>query len=105
MKIRFRVDGGFAVFPGLARPVTIDVDSLPAADAEGLRAAVGKCRFFDRAEPAATKQALPDLRRYEVTVEDGTRSRTLTIPETDDDADLKALIGLLQEQRTNALRR
>lgn len=104
MKIVFRVDGGFAVFPGLARPVTIDVDSLPAADAAQLRAAVDRSRFFDRAEPTAQAPA-PDMRHYEVTVEDGAKSRTLTIPESTADADLKSLVALLEQQRGGAPRK
>lgn len=99
MKIAFRVDGGFAVFPGLARPVTIDVDDLPDAEAKRLRAAVDACRFFDRPEPAVQKGASPDMRTYDVTVEDGGRSRALSIPESDGDADLKSLVALLEEQR------
>ncbi len=104
MKIRFSVDGGFAALPGLARPVEIDVDSLPAAQASRLRACVDRSRFFDRAEPVvvAKGKGAADLRQYVVTVEDGGRRRTLTIPESDDDADLVALVDALQEQRRSA---
>lgn len=97
MKITFRVDGGFAVFPGLARPTTIDVDALPDAEATRLREAVDGSSFFDRAEPSPTNA--PDMRRYEITVDDGARTRTLSIPESDDDADLKALISALDQER------
>ena len=103
MRIEFRVDGGFAVFPGLARPVSIDVDALPDDDANRLRDAIASCRYFDRPEPAASPA--PDMRCYEVTVEDGGRQRTLSIPESDDDADLKRLIGLLEDQRNGARRK
>ena len=29
MRITFHVDGGFAVFPGLSRPVSFELDELP----------------------------------------------------------------------------
>ena len=102
MKITFRVDGGFAVFPGLARPTTIDVDG-PDGDGSGLRAAVDACRFFDRPEPSSA--TAPDMRRYEITVDDDGRTRALSVPESDDDPDLKALIALLEQQRDGARRR
>ena len=103
MKIEFRVDGGFAAFPGLARPVTIDVDTLPDDDAKRVRDAVDACRFFDRAE--SSSHAAPDMRRYEITVDDDGRHRTLSVPESDDDAGLRALVTLLEAQRNATLRR
>ena len=104
MKIEFRMDGGFAVFPGLARPFTIAVDDLPQAEASRLREAIASCRFFERPEPNAASGAAPDMRRYEITVDDGKRSRTLSIPESDGDPDLRSLIALLEEQRDSARR-
>ena len=32
MRIDFSIDGGFAAFPGLTQPVTIECDALPAAE-------------------------------------------------------------------------
>lgn len=104
MQIQFSVDGGFAVFPGLARPVTIDVDSLPVAAATTLRAALAKADFFGRAEPAAAGSGA-DTRTNVVTVDDDGRTRTLRIPESDHDPDLAALVGLLDERRRSALKR
>ena len=97
VRITFAVDGGFAVFPGLARPVTIDVDGSPDADA--LKALVERSDFFDREEPrAVAARGAADERRYVVTVDDGSRSRTLTIPESTDDASLKSLVGALDDR-------
>ncbi|MEO8936969.1 MAG: protealysin inhibitor emfourin [Burkholderiaceae bacterium] len=104
MQIQFSIDGGFAVFPGLARPVTIDVDSLPAAEAATLRAAVAKADFFGRAEPAVAGGGA-DTQTYVVAIDDGGRTRTLRIPESDHDPDLAALVGLLDERRRSALKR
>lgn len=105
MQIQFSIDGGFAAIPGLARPVTIDVDSLPAAAAGALRAAVAKTDYFARAEAAPAAAGAADMRTYVVTVDDGGRSRTLRIPESDHDPDLAALVGILDEHRRAALGR
>ncbi len=104
MRIQFAVEGGFAVFPGLARPVSIDVDDLPGTSAAALRDAVERSRFFDRAEPAPVSGGA-DMRQYTVTVEDAGRSRTLTIPDSVDDAALQTLLRLLEDQRRNAIKR
>lgn len=100
MRIHFRVDGGFAVFPGLSRPSCIDLDTLPADEAGRWRSLVERSRFFERpALPAAAPCA--DGRSYAITVEADGRSRTLTLPDTIDDPDLCALIRSLNErQRT-----
>lgn len=99
MQISFRIDGGFAVFPG-RRPWSIDVDCLPDADACRWRSVVATSRFFDRIEPtAATATGAADTRCYVVTVDDGGRQRTLTIPEDVEDAGLKALVCDLDRQR------
>jgi len=40
MRIDFRMDGGIAAFPGLAKPVSIDCEALPPADTARLRTLV-----------------------------------------------------------------
>lgn len=103
MRIQFSVDGGFAVFPGLSRPVSFDVDSLPAAQANALRAVIDKSGFFARTDSSAPPaRGAADQRKYTVTVEDGIRRRSLVIPESTDDPDLQALVRLLEEQRRHA---
>ena len=101
MRITFRVDGGFAVFPGLARPVSIDVDRLPAPVAKRLRSLVDESRFFERPEPAQPKGAA-DLRQYLIEIDDGVRHRMLTVPDTEENPALKALVALLQANRGSA---
>ena len=102
MLIHFRVDGGFATFPGLSRPFCVDVDALPGDEAMALRASVSQSRFFDRPEAPAAPAAVPDGRRYVVTVDDGGRSRTLTFADTGVPPELDALVGLLQARRKDA---
>ena len=94
MRIEFRMDGGLAAFPGLARPVSIDCDALPAAQTARLRALV------DRADLAAATQqprqaTAPDARTYTIAVDDAGECRTVTVSETIADAALRDLVNEL----------
>lgn len=100
MRITFSVDGGFAVFPGLSRPMSFDVDDLPAPQAAALRDAVGRSDFFARDDSRAlVPPGSADVREYTITIEDGIRRRSLVVPETVEQPDLKTLLRLLDDQR------
>lgn len=74
---------GFVFAPGLARPVVIDVDALPAAEAANLKALAQDAGVFDAAAPL-TIPADPktrDAREVVIDVEDGSRRRMLRIAE------------------------
>jgi hypothetical protein len=55
VRIQFSMQGGFAALPGLRRPVTLDLDALPADVAGVLRAA--------RTEQSVTALYLREQRR------------------------------------------
>lgn len=98
MRIDFRIDGGIAAFPGLAKPVTIDCDSLAPAEAARLRELVRRADFFER--PAGSSRSnLPDARRYTIAVDDAGRCSTVTVAEPIADP---ALSELVAELRTHA---
>jgi hypothetical protein len=94
VRIELETEGGFAAFPGLDRPVTIDTATLPAEEAETVEGLVRDARFFARPEP---EQAMPpgaaDYRTYSITVEDGAQRRTLRVHDPITDAHLAALIA------------
>ena len=92
MRIDLSVDGGLASFPGLRRPVSVDVAALPAASAERLCALVEKARFFQAPE-APAPAAGADLRTYTVRIDDGQRCRTLKVHEPIADAAMRELVG------------
>ena len=78
MRIDFRMDGGIAAFPGLAKPVSIDCDALPAEQTARLRTLIQRAGIFgvthrEHASPA------PDARAYTIAVDDGGSCRTLTV--------------------------
>jgi hypothetical protein len=98
VRIRLKVSGGLASFPGLSKPREVDLSTLPSADADVLRQLVGNSRFFER-EEAVKAQPVPDGRSYEVFVQDGQHARTLTVTDPVKDASLFALIQKLQGYR------
>jgi hypothetical protein len=103
VKIDFRAEGGVAAFPGLAAPLTIHCDKLPAPENERMRALVQRAGFF--ALPAHDERAaLPDARAYTIAVDDGGRCKTITVREPIADPALRDLVDALR-QKAHALRR
>ena len=71
MRIQVERDGGFAYFPGLSGPTTVDTDSLPADEAAALEAAVEQTDFSaEAALAAAPAPGSADHRTVTVTVEE-----------------------------------
>jgi len=100
VRIRLSAEGGFAYLPGLRKPIVVDLDALPAAEAAGLRALLEKADFF--ALPARVgKQAAgaADMREYTIEVENGEKHHTVTVSETQASPALLALIDRLQAQK------
>ena len=99
MRIDFRMDGGIAAFPGLAKPVSIDCEALPPADTARLRTLVQRAGIFSKSHRKKSAPPAPDARAYTIAVDDGGQCRTLTVTEpiTDD-----ALRDLIAELRAHA---
>jgi hypothetical protein len=97
MRVRLRVSGGVGVFPGLEAPRTIDADALEPEDRESLERLVERARFFDlpRRLPAASGSA--DYQSCEITIEDGLRQHTVTVPEPVPSPALQDLITRLRQ--------
>ncbi len=103
MHIDFRIDGGLAAFPGLAKPVSIDCAALPANDAARLGKLVRKADFFGVPQPPAAPP-MPDARAYTIAIDDGLQCRTLTFAEPIADASMRELVAELR-LRAGAIRR
>ena len=102
LQIDFRVDGGLAAFPGLAKPVRIDCAALPPGEAAQLRELVRKADFFGVPPPAGTP-SVPDARAYTIAIDDGLQCRTLTLAEPIADLPMRELVAALR-LRANAVR-
>lgn len=111
MRLTLETEGGFAHFPGLARPVEIDTERLPAAEAEDLERKVGSAGLFERETSDAAQRALPgtpgssppDARRHVLTVRRGGRRRTVVIREPVGDEALAELLAALERHRRRSL--
>lgn len=95
MRIDFRMDGGLAAFPGLAKPVSIACDALPPAQAARLRSLVERADFFALSRKPH-KAVAPDARAYTIAVDDGGKCRTVTVTEPIADDALRDLVAELR---------
>jgi Emfourin len=100
MRIEFEMDGGLAYIPGLARPVTIELDKMPEPEAREIRDLIVATRFFDRPARAGDSTRPPgaDQRSYTVTVTSGAERHQLTLTEPIGDEELRRLVRLLEIQ-------
>jgi hypothetical protein len=103
MRIQFKSEGGFAYFPGLAKPVTIDSDELPEEEIGELQQLLSTTRFFELPQNVGklTPQAA-DCKRYKVTVENQDRSHTVQMTDMIDDPDLQKLLAFLKGKAKQA---
>ena len=93
MRIQVERDGGFAYFPGLSGPTTVDTDALPAGEAAALEAAVEQTDFSaEAALAAAPPPGSADHRTVTITVEEKGDSRSVTVSEPIADDGLRALV-------------
>lgn len=98
MCIRFKVEGGFAYFPGLSAPITLDVEELPPPEARSVKELVQASHFFQQ-ESQETPPRGADMQTYVLTVEDAGNSHTVTLCDPITDPELRALVEYLQSKR------
>ena len=99
MRVQFQSDGGLAVFPGLQTPSNIDVNALPASDANRLRQLFRATSFFDLpAQIGTLPRGAADMRTYTISIEDGGQRHTVHVAEPITDATLQELVDALQAQ-------
>jgi hypothetical protein len=89
--------------PGLARPVVLDVDKLPAEVAQKLERLVEESKFFDQPEAIgeASAQGLRDAQQLTITVEAGGKQHTLRVSDpigSIANASLREFVQLVREQ-------
>jgi hypothetical protein len=98
MRIEFTQTGGIGYFPGLNKPVTVDVDHLDKEEAEELKRLIAAARFF--ALPAAVgapARGAADYQYYILTVEDGGRRHTVRVLVPVEDQVLDDLVRMIQK--------
>jgi hypothetical protein len=96
MRIELAIDGGFAYFPGLAKAVVVDAAQLSAADAAHLTRLVAAALAVTERSLAAQPSAMPDARRYRLTIETAGAQRMLAAADPIDEPALEALIAFVE---------
>jgi hypothetical protein len=74
-----------------------DTEKLPPEDAQRLKQLVDSANFFQLPETIANPKPQPDRFQYTLTVEDGNRSHTVTIPESALPPNLRPLTDFLAQ--------
>jgi hypothetical protein len=99
MHIRFNRAGGFAG-PAMRRSYTVDTDTLPAEEANELRALVNTTDIPGlAAQPAgAQPRVRPDAFHYRLIIEEGGRQHTLEVSDTDMPPSLRPLVHWLLQR-------
>lgn len=101
MRIQFKTEGGFAHFPGLSRPTTINSEDLPPAEARRLQKLVQAIDTTGQKESAATGA---DYQSYTIQIETAEESYTVRASEPVADPSLQELVDFLRGKMREQLR-
>ena len=71
MRISIKESGGAAYFPGLAKPRTVELDSLPEPDQQELRQLIKAADFFKLPQSTDPEPGNPGRVHYTLTVAEG----------------------------------
>ena len=78
MRITFKAEGGFAYFPGLAKPFAFDISDLSKKDAKKLQNLIDKAAFFDLpASIGKVPSGAADMQQQTLTIEDGSKTHSV----------------------------
>jgi emfourin len=105
VQIEFAETGGIGFFPGLSRPVVVDLDRLEAPVAEGLQRLVEAARFFELPATVGVPPAgAADYQQAVLTIEDqGHRHQVTFLVPIADPTQAELVAAVRREAR--ALRR
>lgn len=95
VRVTVSVSGGLAIFPGRARPFTVDTSQLEDNEAQELAGLVDNILAI----PEPENVPRPDVRTYEIIAERQGASRTIVASEPLSNPDLRALITFVQARR------
>ena len=100
MQIKFTQEGGVGYFPGLSKPVTIEVDSLEQGEAEELKRLVESAHFFELPANVGTPPppGAADYQHYTLTIEEGGRSHSVRVSVPVKDEAVQNLVSSVQKQ-------
>lgn len=101
MRVHFSTSGGPAYFPGLAKPVAIECDELPAEEAQELQRLVEAADFFALPQRVgSTRRGAADHQQHTIVVEAEGKSHTVSVVETAAEPALRSLVEKLRQVST-----
>jgi hypothetical protein len=98
MRIEYEKDGGFAYFPGLHRPVTIDTDGLSAEEAKEIKRLIEAAGFFDLPASSPPPRGAADYFQYTISVTAPQYRHTVRLTDPIRDPNVQALVNYLNEK-------
>ena len=79
MHISIKENGGPGFFPGLAKPRTVELDTLPEQDQQELRQLIKASDFFELPSNNPPAPGNPGQVHYTLTVTEGQREHTVCV--------------------------
>jgi len=95
--VTLRIDGGFAYMPGLAGPIALNATQLGDKHAAQLQRLCESACAVAPKRKASRAAAVPDGRRYQLTVEWGDSRREVTAADPVDAPALAELIAFIEK--------
>ncbi len=102
MRVTLKLDGGFAHFPGLAKPIAVDTDGLAPDASRRLRELVNAAAFFQLPATVGGKTRGADVRKVTLTVEEGDRVHRVAGLETAIHGPLQKLVEFVEAHGSRA---
>lgn len=99
VQLSYRIEGGLAHFPGLARETTLDTDDLPADDAKRLLSLLESAQVAAAQGRAAPRQGAADYQTYKITVPGIRDQPPLILTDAAPDRAVRELLELLRAHR------
>ena len=97
MRITFKTEGGFAYFPGLAKPFAFETNDLRKNDAKKLQNLIDKAEFFALPTTIGKVPAgAADMQQQTLTIEDGSKAHTVKLV-SDASSEVQALFEGVQD--------
>ena len=97
LRVTLQIDGGFAYLPGLARPIALNAAQLGDEHAAQLQRLCESACAVAPKRKASRSAAVPDGRRYRLTVESGDSRREVTAADPVDAPAIAELIAFVEK--------
>jgi hypothetical protein len=105
MRIQIQTSGGLAYLPGLAAPVTIEVDKLDDESRRTLERLVDEARFFELPAALPAPKGAADYQTHRITIDRAGRRHTVSVSDPVPDPALQSLVEKLRALAADQRRR